>query len=502
VLFVPRLTMFLILAAALLAPATAQASDVIVQGTTDVRDAGLLEDRIIPEFQAAYPQYTLKYVAVGTGQALTNARAGQGDAVLTHAPTLEAKFVSDGYSAEPLGRAIFYSDYVILGPPGDPAGVMTGARNDAAHAFELIAAAGAAGRANFVSRGDNSGTNVQERLIWGLTQGVARNENNEPTNAPWYHKAGLGQADTVRLADQCPFTGGGCYEMTDRGTFNRLKANGAITQLQVVADRNAASARGGDVLLVNPFHAYIVNPAKNPKVNVDGARAFLDFLTSEKFQAELKNYPNAQDPAFFADARPDFGVRFPKSLSLPARIDAGRRIKITGILKNLVPGAPPLQKVPMFLQRATGPDAFAEVARDDTSLGGVYSMTFAPTRTGALRLFFPGFLDLQSASLSVGSVRVRAVVVLRRARLTGNVLRITGIARPDRDRAKPALLVEGRKKGSGSFRMLARKAIGTRGSSFAITTKLTSGPWQLRVRYRDPGTVDDGVSRSLRLSVP
>src|SRR2546423_5623099 len=80
---------------------TALATDVLVQGTTDVRDAGLLDDVITPGFQAAYPQYTLKYVAVGTGQALTNARAGQADAVLTHAPTQEADFVKAGYSFEP-----------------------------------------------------------------------------------------------------------------------------------------------------------------------------------------------------------------------------------------------------------------------------------------------------------------------------------------------------------------------------------------------------------------
>src|SRR5262249_7228389 len=103
---------------------TALATDVLVQGTTDVRDAGLLDDVIIPGFQAAYPQYTLKYVAVAPAQALTTARAGQADAVLPHAPTQESDFVNAGYSFEPFGRAIFYSDYVILGPANDPAGVL------------------------------------------------------------------------------------------------------------------------------------------------------------------------------------------------------------------------------------------------------------------------------------------------------------------------------------------------------------------------------------------
>ena len=167
-----RLAVLIVAIAALAAPAAARASDVIVQGTTDVRDAGLLDDVIAPGFKAAYPQYTLKYVAVGTGQALTNAQAGQGDAVLTHAPTLESTFVANGFSDERFGRAIFYSDYVILGPKNDPAGVLSGAAHNSAQAFQLIAAAGAAGKANFVSRGDNSGTNVEEKAIWKLTTGV------------------------------------------------------------------------------------------------------------------------------------------------------------------------------------------------------------------------------------------------------------------------------------------------------------------------------------------
>src|SRR3954454_16190844 len=106
----------LVSAVALGLAAPAPASDVIVQGTTDVRDAGLLGDVIVPGFQAAYPQYTLKYIAVGTGQALTNAEAGQGDAVLTHAPSLEEQFVAKGFSDERYGRAVFYPDYVIIAP--------------------------------------------------------------------------------------------------------------------------------------------------------------------------------------------------------------------------------------------------------------------------------------------------------------------------------------------------------------------------------------------------
>src|SRR5262249_31878005 len=187
-------------------------------------------------------------------------------AVLTHAPTQEDDFVKAGSSFEPFGRAIFYSDYVILGPTSDPAGVFTGAAHDAAKAFELIAAAGDQGKADFVSRGDNSGTNTQEKIIWALTN-VGRNAKDEPGsgasgNPSWYHKAGLGQAATVQLTSQCPFSSHNCYEMTDRGTYNRLVNLKTVTNLKIVADKNTPKARGGENLLVNSFHAYAVNPAK------------------------------------------------------------------------------------------------------------------------------------------------------------------------------------------------------------------------------------------------
>ena len=113
------------------ADAAAQRQDLIVQSTTSVRDSGLLDRLIAPRFESRFPEWDLKFVAVGTGQAITNARAGQGDALIGHSPPLEQQFVQDGFSNEPFGRTVMWNDYVIVGPATDPAGVMTAARNDA-----------------------------------------------------------------------------------------------------------------------------------------------------------------------------------------------------------------------------------------------------------------------------------------------------------------------------------------------------------------------------------
>ena len=105
------------------APRHRTPQDLVVQSTTSVRDSGLLDEVIIPQFQQRYPQWRLRVVAVGTGQAIVNARAGQGDVLITHAPALEQQFLADGFSLEPFGRSIMWNDYVIVGPANDPAGV-------------------------------------------------------------------------------------------------------------------------------------------------------------------------------------------------------------------------------------------------------------------------------------------------------------------------------------------------------------------------------------------
>ena len=265
-----------------------------------MRDSGLLDQLITPQFERRYPQVNLKFVAVGTGQAITNARAGQGDVLIGHSPPQEAQFLSDGFSYESIGRTVMWNDYVLVGPAADPAGVLRAARNDAAGAFQAIAAAGAAGRAHFVSRGDNSGTNIKERDIWALTN-VARNARNEPAagtgNPGWYHKAGLGMADTLRLTQQCPFAGGGCYTLTDRGTLQQLITNRAITSLSVVMDDQADSARGGGALMLNVYNGYAISPSKYPATKLQAALAFLDFLTSDSFQTALAVSRRARGPA-------------------------------------------------------------------------------------------------------------------------------------------------------------------------------------------------------------
>ena len=375
----------------------ASADDIRVQSTTDTVDAGLVEGLLRPAYLAAQPGDTLQYTAVGTGKALDNARAGLADVVITHAPTLEAQFVAEGFSLENAGRAIFYSDYVIVGPTSDPAGVANVAAHDAIGAFEAIASAGAAGNATFVSRGDNSGTNVQEQLMWGLTTtvekaiasnaGTATDRFEPGAGSPivypaWYVKTNKGQAASLQDASVCDtttFPNGGCYTIVDRGTFNRLVNNGTITNMKVVSERNTANVRGGRDLLINPFSVYIVNPQKMaalalPAPNVAAATRFVNFLVSPGFQNAVDTFPNTTDPAFRQDAFPEISLTQP----IPASASAGATIALSLHVANRQPGAPVVSGMPIQLQQSTdgGASWFDAGGPGVTDAGG--NVAFAP----------------------------------------------------------------------------------------------------------------------------
>src|ERR1700733_6043215 len=140
----------------LLAPALAHAATTLtVVGTSDVNDSGLIPNLIKPEFQAAYPAYTLNYVPSATGQAIQSAENGNGSpsALIVHAASLENQFVAGGFSYNnQYGNAIFTNDFVLAGPNADPAGVGAAGANNIAQAFADVATAGAAGAGRFSTR--------------------------------------------------------------------------------------------------------------------------------------------------------------------------------------------------------------------------------------------------------------------------------------------------------------------------------------------------------------
>jgi tungstate transport system substrate-binding protein len=229
---------------------------VILSTTTSTQDSGLL-DVLVPLFERQ-SHYTVKTVAVGTGQALALAARGEADVVLAHAPALEKTYVADGKMIN--RRLVMYNDFVIIGPADDRAKIK--AMTSAAQALKAIAQTGS----RFVSRGDNSGTNILEKALWKLA-GV------EPSS-PWYIESGQGMGNTLGLADEK-----NAYTLTDRATFLAYQKRLRLTILLQ-----------GDRPLLNIYAVMEVNPANGPKVNTAGGKAFADFMVAPETQQVIKTF--------------------------------------------------------------------------------------------------------------------------------------------------------------------------------------------------------------------
>ena len=237
-------------------PAEAQRPPVILSTTTSTQDSGLL-DVLVPLFERQ-TGYSVKTIAVGTGQALALAARGEADVVLAHAPGLEKKYVADGKMLN--RRLVMYNDFVIIGPANDPAKIK--GTKKAANAMKAIASTGS----RFVSRGDNSGTHTLEKALWKLA-GV------EP-QAGWYIESGQGMGATLGIAADR-----NAYTLTDRGTYLAFQKR---VRLPILLE--------GDKPLLNIYSVMEVNPSNGPKVNTAGGNAFADFLVSADVQKIVKTF--------------------------------------------------------------------------------------------------------------------------------------------------------------------------------------------------------------------
>jgi hypothetical protein len=304
-------------------------------------------------------------------------------------------------------------------------------------------------------------------------------------------------ADTLRLTQQCPFAGGGCYTITDRGTLQQLTNNRAITALQTVMDDQRAGARGGQNLMLNVYNVYAVNPKKFPAVKLQGALAFMDFLTSKSFQDALAAFPSRQRPGFFPAAFPR--VTF---TSRPARTVSARSfVTFAGTIASSVPGADPLAGLSVRLARLPTPVTPVVVGRANASSRGTFRIRARLTRSGTLFLNTRRFQNLSPLNQSLGRFTVRASVSLQSARASGGRVGLRGRIFPAAGRRRAVLQVRARRPG-GRFSVVRRVRLPRTGSRYRVGVNLPGGRWLLSTRYVDPGVVSSGVSRARSVSLP
>jgi tungstate transport system substrate-binding protein len=528
-----------------LTPGVSHADDsstLTIVGTSDVSDSNLVAAVLKPGFEAAYPGITLNYVPQGTGPAITTAESGAASALIVHAASLENQFVANGYSEEQYGRAIFYGDYVLLGPPADPAGVMSGGApsNDIVTAFEKIAAAGAAGKANFVSRGGTPGTTVEEHAIWTLTSGVATCNVSDangggtspsttsgdcPASIPypdWYHATGAAQAANIENADVCNYSGGNCYTLTDRGTYQYLVSTNAISKLQIVARNNSASARGGSTLLVNSFHAYAINPAKfandpNVHLNLTAAEDFLNWVTSPAAQQQVASFEADQPEGapFLPDAAPVLTV----SPQAPKHVIAGDPVTVKGTLTNVVAGTPPLAGVQVSLNSTTG-DHQTALDTSTTSAKGHFTLRYHPTTAARLAVSTPQISQIEvtfpapnppygdilvPTSAPAGSFALKSAITLASPTVKQGVVQLRGSLDPKVMGKQAALRIYADPvtgKTPRAHTLVATRALAAGARRYHVQLNLATGKkWAIRVGYVNPGVAAAGRSKTRTLLV-
>ncbi len=241
--------------------------------TTSTDNTGLLND-LGPMFKAD-TGIELKWVAVGTGNALELGKNCDVDVLLVHAPATEMKYVADGYGVD--RREIMFNDFIFVGPKGDPAGVKGKSVKEALTIF-------ASKKIPFASRGDNSGTHKMELSLW-KNAGIPL-----PDKETWYIQTGQGMINTINIAAERD-----AYTLTDRGTFIKYEANWkGNPPLEILVE--------GDAALKNQYSVIAVNPKRCEKAKYDLATKFSQWMASPKIQKAIADFKLMGKQLFFPNA--------------------------------------------------------------------------------------------------------------------------------------------------------------------------------------------------------
>lgn len=245
--------------------------ELILSTTTSTQDSGLL-DVLIPLFEKQ-TGYKVKPIAVGSGQAMMMGERGEADVLLVHAPDSEKAYMAAGHGTD--RRLVMHNDFVVVGPPDDPAEIK--GEKSAIEALRKIAAA----KAVFVSRGDNSGTDQLEKKLW-------KTASYDTKGQSWYQSTGQGMGATLNVAAEK-----NGYTISDRATYLANKRN---LKLEILVE--------GDKALLNVYHVITVDPRKSDKINAEGAKAFADFMVAKDTQDVIARFgvDRYGQPFFFADA--------------------------------------------------------------------------------------------------------------------------------------------------------------------------------------------------------
>ncbi|MEE2695209.1 MAG: substrate-binding domain-containing protein [Pseudomonadota bacterium] len=242
---------------------------IILQSTTSTRDSGLY-DHLLPQFSKKFG-FDVRVIAVGTGQAIKNARKCDADVLIVHHQKSEEQFVEDGFGL--FRKEFMFNDYVLVGPSSDPA--LISKSSSIKNALDRILKT----QSFFVSRGDDSGTNKKEIGLW-----EAIGEVPDPRHNKWYLSVGQGMGGALNIA-----VNKDAYIISDRATWMSFKNK-----------REHKVLVSNEPLLYNYYGVIPINPDKCPNTKSDLASTFVEWLVSKKTKELIDNFKVNREQLFFS----------------------------------------------------------------------------------------------------------------------------------------------------------------------------------------------------------
>jgi tungstate transport system substrate-binding protein len=229
--------------------------ELLLATTTSTDNTGLIE-YLMPSFTES-TGIGIRWISTGTGKALKLGENCDVDVLLVHAPLAEIDFVARGFGID--RRQIMYNDFVLIGPPEDPAEIRGG---NVSAALQAIRSSGNL----FISRGDNSGTNKKEQTLWNSADVPI------PEQEPWYRQSGQGMLASINMAAELQG-----YTLTDRGTYIKYES---------VVESNPALVIlvEGDPDLLNQYSIIPINPEHCPNVKYEKTQTFSAWMAGNEAQ--------------------------------------------------------------------------------------------------------------------------------------------------------------------------------------------------------------------------
>lgn len=252
------------------------ARQVVLTVTPSLARSGLL-GQLVPKFEKRYRMTVRIVEQADTEGALALAGGGGTDVLWLNDEMRERASMKQGLTIA--RRDVMFGELVLVGPRNDPAGVK--GMTSLIDAARLIAAA----EARFVSRGDGGAVHRIERGVW-TEAGI---DLNASTKGNWYIVQKGGMRKTLQTALQRK-----AYTLSDRATW--LGLGDTKGHMVLVSD---------DPRMIVQFGALLVNPKRHKRVNVAGARAFLNWLTSKMTQRAINEFSISGQYPFAAN----FGQR-------------------------------------------------------------------------------------------------------------------------------------------------------------------------------------------------